>query len=132
MSTDNPSDLLYTKEHEWARRQGDGNVIAIGITQFAVEQLGDITMVELPSAGDTVTKGQVFGSIESVKAVSDLFAPITGKVTAVNTELDSVPESVNDAPYEAGWLIDIEIEKTDEVAELMSPESYAAFVAEQD
>jgi len=130
MSDEYPKDLLYTKEHEWARV--DGNVATVGVTKFAVDQLGDVTMVELPDEGDTVTKDQVFGTVESVKAVSDLFAPLTGKVVKINTPLNDTPEYVNEEPYDEGWMIQIELTKPDETGTLMNAEQYAAFVAEQE
>ncbi|RMH41794.1 MAG: glycine cleavage system protein GcvH [Deltaproteobacteria bacterium] len=130
MSDAYPKDLLYTKEHEWARI--DGNVATIGITQFAVDQLGDVTMVELPAEGDEVTKDESFGSVESVKAVSDLYAPVSGKVVKVNDPINDSPEILNEDPYDEGWLIQIEMTDPDEAKELMSADAYAEFVAEQE
>jgi glycine cleavage system H protein len=130
MSVDYPDDLLYTKEHEWARIKG--NVAQIGITKFAVDQLGDVTQVELPREGEAVTKDEVFGTVESVKAVSDLFAPVTGKVVKVNSPLADSPEYVNNEPYDEGWMLEIELSKPDEVKGLMSAEQYRQFLAEQD
>ena len=127
---DYPADLRYTKEHEWIKVNGNTGIV--GITTFAVEQLGDITMVELPSEGDEFEKEQVFGTVESVKAVSDLFAPVTGTVARVNSPLADSPEYVNEDPYDEGWMIEIEISSTDELEELMSVEEYSAFVAEQE
>ncbi|HKE20100.1 MAG TPA: glycine cleavage system protein GcvH [Kofleriaceae bacterium] len=129
MSADYPDDLRYTKEHEWARIRG--NVAQIGITRFAVEQLGDVTQLELPREGESVAKDEVFGTVESVKAVSDLFAPVTGKVVKVNTPLHDTPEAVNEDPYDEGWLIEIEMSDTKQAAELLSAEQYREFVAEQ-
>ena len=104
MSNEYPGDLRYTQEHEWARPSSDGKIVTIGITQFAVDQLGDITMVDLPKEGEAVTKGAVFGTVESVKAVSDLFAPVSGKVVKVNDPLGDSPEYINEDCYdEAGW-----------------------------
>ena len=128
--SDFPSDLYYTKEHEWARI--DGDVARIGVTQFAVDQLGDVTMVELPEQGDEVTQNEVFGTVESVKAVSDLFAPVSGKVVAVNTALDDTPEAVNEEPYGNGWIIEVELSEPGQADSLMSAADYASFVAEQD
>ena len=125
-----PNDLLYTKEHEWLRI--DGKTCTIGITQFAVEQLGDITRVELPAEGDNYAREAVFGTVESVKAVSDIFAPVTGKVVKVNTPLNDSPEYLNDDPYDEGWMVTIEMSNESEKDELMSPEQYAAFLKEQD
>jgi glycine cleavage system H protein len=107
MSADFPSDLLYTKEHEWARIRG--NVAVVGITRFAVEQLGDVTQLDLPKVGAAVTKDEVFGTIESVKAVSDLYAPVTGKVVKVNEALHDAPETINNDPYAGGWLVEVEL-----------------------
>jgi len=128
MSDNYPSDVLYTEDHEWARIEG--NLATVGITQFAVEQLGDVTQVDLPREGESVKQGQVFGSVESVKAVSDLFAPLTGKVLKVNTPLGDSPEYVNEDPYDQGWLIQIEIASPAEVEKLMQPAAYAAFIRE--
>ncbi len=127
---DYPADLRYTKEHEWIKVNGNTGIV--GITTFAVEQLGDITMVELPSEGDEFEKEQVFGTVESVKAVSDLFAPVTGTVTRVNSPLADSPEYVNEDPYDEGWMIEIEVKSADELEGLMSVEEYSAFVAEQE
>jgi glycine cleavage system H protein len=129
MSKEYPSDVLYTKEHEWARV--DGKTATVGITSFAVEQLGDVTMVELPKEGDTLTKEEVFGTVESVKAVSDLFAPLSGKVVKVNSPLNDSPEYINEDPYDDGWLIAIELSEPNEVETLMSAEQYQAFLAEE-
>jgi glycine cleavage system H protein len=130
MSDAYPQDLMYTKEHEWTRIQD--NVATVGVTKFAVDQLGDVTMVELPEEGDTISKNDVFGTVESVKAVSDLFAPLSGKVVKINSPLNDTPEYVNEDPYDEGWMIQIELTKPDETEELMSPEQYQAFVAEQE
>ena len=127
---DYPKDLLYTKDHEWLRVKD--KLAQVGITTFAVEQLGDVTMVELPNEGDAVTKEQVFGTVESVKAVSDLFAPVSGSVNRVNTPLADSPEYVNEDPYDEGWMIEIEMSDPNEADELMNPEQYEAFVAEQE
>jgi glycine cleavage system H protein len=138
MSADYPDDLLYSKEHEWARvRSQDGNqsgkkIAQIGVTRFAVEQLGDVTQVELPDEGDTITKDEAFGTVESVKAVSDLFAPVTGKVIKVNSPLNDSPEYVNDDPYDEGWMIEVEMTDPSEADELMSAEQYESFLAEQE
>ncbi|MEY4580140.1 MAG: hypothetical protein RL701_4843 [Pseudomonadota bacterium] len=98
-----PADLKYTKDHEWARREAGG--IRVGITEFAVEQLGDVTLVDLPKVGTQLKAAAHFGDIESVKAVSELFAPISGKVVEVNAELTDRPEAINEAPYEKGWML---------------------------
>jgi glycine cleavage system H protein len=128
--SDYPKDLKYTNEHEWVRI--DGDVAIIGVTSFAAEQLGDVVSVELPEEGDKVTKGEVFGSVESVKAVSDLFAPLSGTVSRVNTPLNDSPDYVNDDPYDEGWMIEIELSDPEEVEELMDAATYTEFIAEQE
>jgi len=124
-----PTDLRYTPDHEWLRAQGTS--WRVGITQFAVDQLGDITLVDLPKEGDLVTKGQRFGTIESVKSVSDLYAPVSGKVVAVNVALKNTPEQVNSDPYAAGWMIDLEPTEAGEIEELLSADAYLKHVAAQ-
>ncbi len=128
--SDYPKDLKYTNDHEWVRI--DGDVAIIGVTSFAADQLGDVVSVELPEEGDKVTKGEVFGSVESVKAVSDLFAPLSGTVSRVNTPLNDSPEYVNEDPFDEGWMIEIELSDPDEVEELMDAAAYAEFIAEQE
>jgi glycine cleavage system H protein len=128
MSTEYPDDLRYTKEHEWARL--DGNVATIGITKFAVESLGDITQVDLPKEGETVQKDAVFGTVESVKAVSDLFAPFSGKVVKVNDPLADSPEYVNEEPYGEGWMIQIEVSDPKEIEALLSSADYQDYLKE--
>jgi len=130
MSADYPSDLKYTKEHEWARI--DGNMATIGITKYAVEQLGDITQVDLPKEGETVRKNDVFGSVESVKAVSDIYAPVSGKVVKVNTPLGDSPEYLSDDPYDEGWMVQVEMANPAELDGLMDAAAYEAFVEEQE
>jgi glycine cleavage system H protein len=133
MSTLYPDDLLYTKDHEWARvedRDG-GKVATIGITRFAVEQLGDVTQIELPKEGEAVKQAEIFGSVESVKAVSDLFAPLSGKVVKVNSPLGDSPEYVNEDPYDEGWMIQIAVSNVDELKGLMDADAYQGFVKEQ-
>ena len=103
----NPAELLYAKSHEWARIEGDEAVI--GITHFAQESLGDITYVDLPAVGDTVTAGQDFGSVESVKAASDLISPVSGEVIAVNEALEAAPETVNTAAFTDGWMLRVKL-----------------------
>jgi glycine cleavage system H protein len=126
-----PTDLRYTSDHEWLRAARDSGAWRVGITQFAVDQLGDITLVDLPREGDLVTKGQRFGTIESVKSVSDLYAPVSGRVTAVNTALKDSPETVNTEPYGGGWMIELEPTDKAEIDELLTPEAYAKHVAAQ-
>lgn len=124
-----PTDLKYTHDHEWLR--ANGATFRVGITQFAVDQLGDITLVDLPKEGDLVTKGQRFGTVESVKSVSDLYAPVSGKVTAINAKLKDSPELVNAEPYGSGWMIELEPTEKAELDELMAPDAYGTHVAAQ-
>lgn len=119
-----PKDLLYTIEHEWLRIKDNKGVI--GITQFAQDQLGDVVFVELPQKDSEVTKESTFGVVESVKTVSDLYAPVSGKVVAVNTDLETQPELVNSDPYGKGWIVEIEISDTTETENLLTPEQYLA------
>jgi glycine cleavage system H protein len=127
---DFPEDLKYTREHEWARRKG--NQIVVGITDFAQDQLGDVVYVELPDVGHPVKKGESFGVVESTKAVSELFSPLTGKVVEVNDPLTDAPETVNDDPYEEGWMIVIEPSDPKELEALMDAKAYRSFVEEQE
>ena len=124
-----PADLRYTHDHEWLRAQG--SAWRVGITQFAVDALGDITLIDLPKEGDQVTKGQRFGTVESVKSVSDLYAPVSGRVTAVNAALKDAPESVNSEPYGKGWMIEIEPNDKTETDELLDAAAYTQHVAAQ-
>jgi len=128
-----PDDLLYTKDHEWARvEERDGvKVATIGITRFAVEQLGDVTQIDLPKEGESVKQSEVFGSVESVKAVSDLFAPLSGKIVKVNSPLADSPEYVNEDPYDEGWMIQIAVANPDELKALMDADAYQTFIREQ-
>jgi len=119
-----PKDLLYSKSHEWTRLEGDE--IVIGITHFAQEQLGDLTFVELPAVGDQLEAGKEMGSVESVKAASELYAPVSGQVVAVNEELDSAPELVNEDAYGKGWMIRLKI--SGEPQGLMDADAYAKVV----
>lgn len=118
----NPSDRRYTTEHEWIK--ADGEHYVVGITAFAQDQLGDIVYVELPTVGDRVEAGKQFGVIESVKTASDLYAPVSGEVVEVNTVLVEQPQSVNDDPYEAGWMIKIQAEDGSAVGKLLTAEQY--------
>ena len=133
MSALYPDDLYYTKDHEWARVEDrDGlKVATIGVTRFAVEQLGDVTQVDLPKEGESVKQADVFGSVESVKAVSDLFAPVTGKVVKVNSPLADSPEYVNEDPYDEGWMIQVALSNAKELDGLLDAAAYQAFLAEQ-
>lgn len=119
---DVPEDLRYTKDHEWAKV--DGNKIRVGITAFAVEQLGDITLVELPKVGTKVEEGKAFGTVESVKTLSDLFAPVAGTIVEVNDKLASNPELVNEAAYDKGWMVVIEVADPASLATLLDPAAY--------
>ena len=117
-----PSDLKYSKEHEWIRVEG--NTGTIGISDFAQKELGDIVYVDVTTLGDTVAKDGLFGTVEAVKTVSDLFLPIGGKVTEVNKDLDAAPEAVNTDPYGKGWMVKIEITDAKELDGLMDAEAY--------
>ena len=117
-----PENLLYTQEHEWVRV--DGKKAVVGITQFAQDQLGDIVFVELPEVGTLIEQESPFGVVESVKTVSDLYAPVSGTVTASNKDLEAHPEQVNSEPYGTGWIIEIEISDEKELEKLMSPDDY--------
>jgi len=125
-----PDDLRYTREHEWARRKGKN--VVVGITEFAQDQLGDVVYLELPDVGDAVKKGDAFGVVESTKAVSELFAPISGKVVEVNDPLSDAPETVNEDPYEEGWMVVIEPSDPAELDALMDAKGYQAFIDEQE
>ena len=127
---DFPEDLRYTREHEWARRKGKN--VVVGITDFAQDQLGDVVYVELPDVGDPVKKGESFGVVESTKAVSELFSPVTGKVVEVNDPLTDAPETINDDPYEEGWMIVIEPADAKDLDALMDAKAYRTFVEEQE
>jgi glycine cleavage system H protein len=126
--SDFPTTLRYSKEHEWARLEDDGSV-TIGITSHAVEALGDITMVTLPDVGGSLEVGENFGDIDSVKAVSELYAPIDGEVLAINEELEDSPEDVNEEPYQKGWMVRVKPAKAEQLESLMDAEAYAALVA---
>ena len=117
-----PSNLKYTKEHEWARVEG--NRVVVGVTAHAQEALGDVVFVELPKVGSTVTAHKQFGVIESTKAVSELFSPLSGKVVKVNEALTDNPQTVNSDPYGAGWIIELELSDTKELASLMDASAY--------
>lgn len=119
-----PSDLLYAKTHEWVRIEGD--TATVGISQHAQEELGDVALVLLPEAGRMVQRGEKFGEIESIKAVSDLYAPISGEVTAVNDLLNTAPEKVNDAPYGDGWMLKIKMTQPADAKLLLSSTDYDA------
>jgi glycine cleavage system H protein len=125
-----PRDLQYTREHEWARLEGE--VIRVGITAYAVEQLGDVTLIELPAPGEDVQAHERLGDIESVKAVSELFAPVSGEVVEVNSSLESSPELVNEGPYEDGWLVTIRPSDQAELDGLMDAAKYEEYLGTLD
>src|SRR4051812_43021510 len=124
-----PDDLLYTKEHEWLRLAEEAGTI--GITHHAQKELGEVVYVELPKVGDKFDSGDTFGNIESVKAVSELFIPVSGEVIEVNEDLGSAPEQVNEDPYGKGWLIRIRVREMSETADLMSAEEYDEYAKEE-
>jgi glycine cleavage system H protein len=117
-----PDDMRYAEDHEWARSKGDG--VRVGISDYAQDQLGDIVFVELPEVGATLAKGEEFGTVESVKAVSELFMPIGGEVLAVNTALEDAPENVNSSPYDQGWMLEIKPSDPGEMDALMTKDAY--------
>jgi len=119
-----PSDLLYTKDHEWVKIEGD--IATVGVTDFAQGELGDIVYVEIETEGETIKAGEVFGTVEAVKTVSDLFMPVSGEIIEVNGELESNPEAVNSDPYGAGWMIKIKMSDKGDL--LISPEDYSSEV----
>ena len=123
-----PVDLKYTRDHEWPKKEGAN--VRVGITAFAQEQLGDVVFVELPKVGAKVSQRQAFGVVESVKAVSDLFAPVSGEVTEVNAELPTVPETVNQDPYGRGWMIVVKPANASEWDQLLTPAQYEEFIAQ--
>jgi glycine cleavage system H protein len=125
-----PRDLHYTREHEWARVEDE--LIRVGITAYAVEQLGDVTLVDMPALGEDVQAHERFGDIESVKTVSELFAPVSGEVVEINTALESSPELVNEGPYDEGWLIKIRPSDRRELAELMDAAGYEDYLGTLD
>ena len=117
-----PENLKYTKEHEWVSMEGD--VATIGVTEFAQSELGDIVFVEIETEGETLDQNEVFGTIEAVKTVSDLFMPISGEIVAINSDLEDAPESVNESPYENGWMVKIKASDLSEVDGLMDANAY--------
>ena len=121
-----PEDLQYTKSHEWVRIEGD--TATIGITDHAQDELGDVVFVELPGEGDTFDAGESFGTVESVKAVSDLYTPVGGEVVEVNSTLEDAPENINEDPYGEGWIVKL---RTTDEADLLSPEEYEKVVEEE-
>ena len=131
--SDIPSELRYTAEHEWVRRSGD-DTVRVGITDFAQSALGDVVFVQLPDVGSEVTAGESFGEVESTKSVSDLFAPVSGTVSAVNGDLEGSPQLVNSDPYGAGWLVDVQVSDVAElesaVSTLLDAEAYRGTLTE--
>src|SRR5215218_3030943 len=123
-----PADLRYTKDHEWVRLEGD--TATIGVTDFAANQLGDVVFVDLPAAGKAVEQFATFGVVESVKAVSDLYAPVSGEVTEVNGELGGNPELVNSDPFGAGWMIKVKLGNAAQVGELLDAAGYEKLTSE--
>ena len=121
-----PEDLQYTKSHEWVRIEGD--TVTIGITDHAQDELGDVVFVELPDEGATFDAGESFGTVESVKAVSDLYTPVGGEVVEVNSTLEDAPENINEDPYGEGWIVKL---RTTDEADLLSPEEYEKVVEEE-
>lgn len=120
-----PQDLKYTKDHEWVKMNEDGTAL-IGVTDYAQESLGDVTFVELPEVGDTFDAGEAFGVVESVKAASDLYMPVSGEIVEINESLDDEPEQVNSSPYSDAWLIKIKVDG--DTGDLMSADDYAKLV----
>jgi len=125
-----PKDLSFTKEHEWVQIDND-SIATIGITDFAQESLGDITFVQVPKEGEEIRKDDPFGVVESVKAVNDLYAPVTGRVVEINQPLLTAPELINEDPYNDGWLIKVEVKDASELDDLMSADEYKGYVEEQ-
>ena len=123
-----PTNFRYTREHEWIELTG--SIASVGITDYAQNSLGDIVYVEMPKVGDTVTAHEIFGSVESVKAVSDLFSPVTGTVSAINEELTSAPDKINEKPHEA-WIIKVEVSDPAQLNDLLDAAAYEAFIAEE-
>ncbi|EOB9116779.1 glycine cleavage system protein GcvH [Staphylococcus aureus] len=123
-----PNELKYSKEHEWVKVEG--NVATIGITEYAQSELGDIVFVELPETDDEINEGDTFGSVESVKTVSELYAPISGKVVEVNEELEDSAEFVNESPYEKAWMVKVEISDESQLEALLTAEKYSEMIGE--
>ena len=128
--SDIPANLLYAEEHDYVMETDEESVYNVGITDYAQGELGDIVYVELPSVGDTFQRGDVFGTVEAVKAVSDLFAPVSGEIVAINEALDADPSLVNGDPYGEGWMIKVRISDPSELESLLSAEGYASHIGE--
>ena len=118
--------LSYTNDHEWIKIEG--NIASVGITDFAQSELGDIVFIEVETIGEILNKNEVFGTVEAVKTVSDLFIPVSGKVLEFNNALEDNPELVNDSPYGDGWIVNIEITNTDEISDLLDSEAYKSLI----
>ncbi len=127
----NPPDLKYSEEHEWVRVES-GNVVVIGITEFAAESLGDVVFVELPEAGSQLSQFEKMGEIESVKAVNDLYSPVSGQISERNEQVIDNPQLVNDSPYEAGWMLKVELSDSSQLDKLLDAARYEAFLAAQE
>ncbi|KPK90917.1 MAG: glycine cleavage system protein H [Deltaproteobacteria bacterium SM23_61] len=125
-----PKDVKYTKDHEWARV--DGNAAVVGITDFAQEKLGSIVFVELPPKGKAVKKGETVVTVDSVKAVAEVYSPLSGQVEEANESLKDIPETINQDPYGQGWMVKMKLSDPAEAGSLMTPEAYEAFVAEEE
>ena len=127
----NPPDLKYSEEHEWVRVES-GDVVVIGITEFAAESLGDVVFVELPEAGSQISQFEKMGEIESVKAVSDLYSPVSGQISERNEQVIDNPQLVNDSPYETGWMLKVELSDSSQLDKLLDAARYEAFLAAQE
>jgi glycine cleavage system H protein len=127
---DIPKDLRYTEDHEYVKATKDPNIVAVGITDYAQGELGDIVYLELPSVGSSFNKHDVFGTIEAVKAVSELFSPVSGEVVEINTRLDKEPQLVNSSPYVDGWMLKLKLSDASEKDELLDADAYAAHVGQ--
>ena len=125
-----PEDLQYTEEHEYIRRTEDPSIVQIGITDYAQGELGDIVYIELPEVGATFNKMDVFGTIEAVKAVSELFSPVTGEIVEINSALDKEPAAINQDPYEAGWMIKMKLDNPGDLEPLLDFSNYAQHIGE--
>ena len=121
-----PTELKYTKDHEWVKI--DGEIATIGITDFAQQELGDIVYIEIESIGETLDAEEVFGTVEAVKTVSDLFMPLSGEVLEFNADLEDTPESVNDDPYKSGWMIKVKIEEPSQISDLLDFDTYQQLI----
>jgi len=123
-----PKELKYTEEHEWARVEDD--IVTVGLTDYAQKELGDIVFVELPNEGETLVQSEPFGTVEAVKAVSEIFAPVSGEVVKVNDNLDDTPQLINQDPYEEGWLVKVRLSDVSELEHLMDPDQYRELIGD--